>query len=246
MLGTTPVRWETWWPMPQCSALQPLWWCGGTVRILSSPLLPPGYLTHWTDTLSEGGRAWEINRLSWAWHCFCFCLGACFFFLYCTIPKPLNYTGLYMRETLSVCMKAHIYITRNVVCTKKKKSMHVGSHRRSSPHILNPIRTVYGNHFRFERRQISNPNSSIRKAKRCCIRCQHAHSLSASAIRAIALTSKMSYGKLHVHVLCFDWHDLLLSSTQRWWVNTSQRLRFSSLTLFTSLKDHQWSWNALP
>lgn len=153
-----------------------------------------------------------------------------------------------MRETLSICMKAHIYITRNVVCSNKtqKKNMHAGSHWRNSPHILNPIRTVYVNHFIFEQRQISNPNSSIRKAKRCCICRQHALLLSASAIHTTALTSKMSYGKLHVHVLCSDWHDLLLFSTQRWWVNTSQRLRFSSLTLFTSLKDHQWSWNALP
>lgn len=40
--------------MRQCSALQPLWWCGGTVRILSSPLLPPCYLEQWTDA-----RCWR-------------------------------------------------------------------------------------------------------------------------------------------------------------------------------------------
>lgn len=74
--------------------------------------------------LSEGGRPGEINRLSWAWHCFCFCLGG-----FCTIPQPLNYTGLCMRETLSICMKAHIYITSNVVCADGMARRHAHTQR---------------------------------------------------------------------------------------------------------------------
>lgn len=125
---------------------------------LSSPLPAPGYLAHWTDKRCwRGGRGAEINRLSAVWHCFCSCLLARFLHH----PKKKSYTGLCMRGALSFCMKAHIYITRNVVCTDKS-ACRLTRPTRSLPHTLNPIRTVYVYHFRFELRQICNPNSSIR------------------------------------------------------------------------------------
>lgn len=60
-------------------------------------------------------------------------------------------------------MEAHIYITRNVACADRTARRHTRTHSEElATHMLNPIRTVYVYHFRFELRQTCNPNSSIR------------------------------------------------------------------------------------
>lgn len=80
MRGTTRAWWGTWWPTPQCSALRPPWWCGGTVSAHSLLLRCLLVVLHseLTHTAEGEGRGAEINHLSPAWHCFCFCLLARF------------------------------------------------------------------------------------------------------------------------------------------------------------------------
>lgn len=168
MQGTTRVWWETWWPTPQCLALQPLWWCGETVSIHSPPPLPPGYLAHQTDTVGEraslGDKSLVLSVTLFFFWAFGFCLREVFIF--CAVPKPLDHTGLYIRETLCLCMKTHIYITRTVVCAEKNACRHTNT-ARSLPHILNHIRTVYMRHFRFELRQNQQWTHSLCQCHPC-------------------------------------------------------------------------------
>lgn len=113
MQGTTRVRWETWWPTPRCSALQPLWWCGETVSIQSSPPLPPGYLAHWTETV-EARASLGDKSLVLSVTLFLF-----FAFAYKVFFSSTPASELCMCETLHVCMNTHIYIIRSVVCADK-------------------------------------------------------------------------------------------------------------------------------
>lgn len=156
MQGTTRVWWETWWPMPQCSAPQPLWWCGGTVGILSSPLLPPGYLAHWTDILSEGRASLGDKSLVLSVTLFLLLLSSEFLFH----PKASEqHRVMYARNPLYLQEGTYLH---NQKCSLQWQKYIQANAAKSLPHKLKLIRIIYVYHFIFELRQICNPNSSIR------------------------------------------------------------------------------------
>lgn len=158
MRGTTHAQWETGWPTPQFSARRRRWWCGGTVsarlRRTSAAL---GCVAQWTDTrcwLHDMPGRW-ITRLERD----------------ASVAQDeergsapsqrISNTHSHAQEKPPPSARRHIFtwVQMSSVVTKT----HAGtSTARGLSHTINPITAATVQHFRFELKQICNPNVSTR------------------------------------------------------------------------------------
>lgn len=107
----------------------------------------------------EGRRAWEINYLTWAWLCFCSCFGFCFWGRFLARSKPSDLCRvMYARNPLYLHEGTYLHNQKCSLCWQRFMQAHTA---RSLSHMVNPIRTVYVSHFRFQLRQVCNPKSAI-------------------------------------------------------------------------------------